>query len=122
MKKMPTLVFWAPYCGPFWTYWGVYKLAKNCLILKFRNIFYTKSKFKGGPFYEKNCHLTYIRPHCGGPFWKMGGLPIGPERTDLKIFQHFLTQKQNKKGVCSMKKKLPIHVFRVPFLGGLPIG
>ena len=22
MKKMLTLVFWAPYCGPFWTYWG----------------------------------------------------------------------------------------------------
>ena len=22
MKKMPTLVFWAPYCGPFWTHLG----------------------------------------------------------------------------------------------------
>ena len=22
-KKMPTLVFWVPYYGPFWTYWGV---------------------------------------------------------------------------------------------------
>ena len=37
LKKMPTLVFWAPYCGPFWTYWGVCQSAQNCPILKFLN-------------------------------------------------------------------------------------
>ena len=54
MKKMPTLVFWAPYCGPFWTYWG--------------------------------------------------GLPIGPQSTDLKNFEQFPTQNPNSKGVRFMKK------------------
>ena len=54
MKKMPTLVFWAPYCGPFWTYWG--------------------------------------------------GLPIGPELSNFKIFELFPTQNPNSKGVRFMKK------------------
>ena len=72
MKKMLSLVFWAPYCGPFWTYWGVCQSAQNCPILKFLNIFDTKSKFKGGPFYEKNCQLMYLRPHFAGRFEKWG--------------------------------------------------
>jgi hypothetical protein len=61
----------------------------------FSTFIYTKSELKGGPFNEKYCQLMYLRPHFGGCFEKWGGLPIGPEWTDLKFFQHFLTQNQN---------------------------
>ena len=47
-EKMPTLVFWAPYCGPFWTYWGVCQSAQNCPILKFLNFFLHKIQIQRG--------------------------------------------------------------------------
>ena len=28
-SKMPTLGFWVPHCGRFWTYWGVCQSAQN---------------------------------------------------------------------------------------------
>ena len=38
----------------------------------FSTFSYTKAKFKGGQFYEKNCQLMYLRPHFAGCFEKRG--------------------------------------------------
>ena len=40
---------------------------------KFSTYSPTKSKFKGGPFYEKNCQLMYLRPHFAGRFGHIWG-------------------------------------------------
>ena len=99
LKKMPTLVFW--------TYWGgggVCQSAQNCPIKKFLNFFLHKIQIQRGfVLWKKLPTHVFEAPFCG-PFWKMGGLPIGPELADLKNFQLFPTQNQNSEGVCFMKK------------------
>ena len=40
-------------------------------IKKLSTIFCTKSKLKGGLFYEKNCQLVYMGPHNTGRFEQM---------------------------------------------------
>ena len=34
----------------------------------FWKISFTKSEYKGGPFYKKNCQILYLRPHIVGRF------------------------------------------------------
>ena len=46
----------------------------------------------------------YLGSHFAGRFVKKGGLPIGPQWTDLKNYEQFPTQNPNSKGVCFMQK------------------
>jgi hypothetical protein len=52
-------------------------------------ISYTKSKFKGGPFYEKNCQLMFLKPHFGGRFEKWG--VRSANRPTMNRFANFST-------------------------------
>ena len=55
-KKLPTHVFEAPFCGPFWKMGG--GTADRPRMDRFKNIstlFNTISEFRGGLFYEKIC-------------------------------------------------------------------
>ena len=116
LKKCQLLYFGAHIVGRFGHIGGSANRPTIDRFEKFWTISYTKYKFTGGPFYEKNCQLMYLMPHFAGRFWKMGGLPIGPESADLKNFHLFITQNQNLEGVCFMKK-MPTLVFRGPYCG-----
>ena len=122
-EKMPTLVFWAPYCGPFWTYWGVCQWAQNGPILKNFNFFLHKIQIQGGfVLWKKLPTHVFKAPFCR-PFWTYGGgLPIDPELSNFKIFELFSTQNPNSKGVCLIKKIANSciwgHILRAVFKNG----
>ena len=61
-------VFGALQCGPSQTNRGVAQLAQIGPILTLATFSYTKPKFKGGIFYEKNCHPMLLGPHVAGCF------------------------------------------------------
>ena len=94
-KKLLTLVFGALQCGPFQTNGGFSQSTQIRPILTFNNIFLYKIKIQRGYLLWKKLPSQVVRAPCGGPFWKMGGLPIIPEWTVLKIFQLLSTQNQN---------------------------
>ena len=65
---------------------GVCQSAHNWPIWKFLNNFLHKIQIqKGSVLCKKSPTHVFEATFCG-PFWKMGGLPIGPELTDLKVF------------------------------------
>ena len=55
VEKLSTLVFWAPYCGPYWTYWGSVNCRAadppNMVQSKIIIILNLKSKISVGHFY-----------------------------------------------------------------------
>lgn len=116
MKKMPTFVFWAPYCGPFWTNWGSANRPKIVQFLNFRPLFYSKSKFKGGPFYEKNCQLMYLRPHFAGRFDKRGVCQSANNGPFWKICNFFLHKIRIQRGSV-LRKNLLTHVLTALLCG-----
>ena len=62
-----------------------------------------------------NVFHKYLEPHIVGRFGHIvEGLPIGPQWTNLKIFQFFLTQNPIS---IFLWKKLPTYVFEAPFAG-----
>ena len=73
--------------------------------------FFTQNPNSNGVRFIKKFPTHVFRVTFCGPFWKIGGLPIGPQWTDLKIFQLIVSQNQNKRGSV-LWKKLPTHVFR----------
>ena len=74
---------------------GVCQSAQNCPILKYLNFFLHKIQIqRGSVLWKKLPTRVFEAPFCG-PFWKMGGLPIGPELADQKNFQLYFTQNQN---------------------------
>ena len=81
--------------------WG-HKLQEQ--IENFSIIYCTKSKLKGGQFVEKNANSCILGPILWAVLDILGGLPIGPQSTDLKNFEQFPTQNPNSKGVCFMQK------------------
>ena len=83
---------------------GVCQSAQNYPILKFMNNFLHKIQIQRGSVLWKKLPTHVLKAPFWGPFWKMGGRPIGQQWTDLKISQHFLTQNQNWKGVRFIKK------------------
>ena len=99
MKKMPTLVFWAPYCGPFWTYWGVCQSGHNRPIWKILNNFLHKIQIQRGSVLCKKSPTHVFEALFRGPFSKMGGLPTGPEWADLKNFNFTHTKSELKGGL-----------------------
>ena len=60
-KKLPTHVFWALQCGPFWTNGGVGQSAQIGPILTFYNIFLYKIKIQGGYILWKKLPSHVIR-------------------------------------------------------------
>ena len=87
--------------------------ANRPRIVQFWNLWtisYTKSKFKGGPFYEKNCQLMYLRPHFGGRFEKWGVCQSALNWPIWKFFNIFLHKIRIERGSV-LWKKLPTHVF-----------
>ena len=78
-------------------------------------------------FMKKIANSLFGAPNCR-PFGDVGGLPIGPKWTNLKIFQSYIEQNQNWKGVCFMKKIAnsciwgPILWAVLDIFRGLPIG
>ena len=65
---------------------------------KFWTFFYTKSKFKGGLFYEKNRQLMYLRPHFAGRFLKWGVCRSAQNGPIKKIFNFFSHKIRIKRG------------------------
>ena len=104
------------HCGPFWTYWGVCQSAHNPPIWKIFNFFLHKIRIKRGSVLWKKFPTHVFRVPFWGPFGKIGGLPISPQWTDLKIFQQFPVQNPNWKGV-SFLKKMPTLVVWAPYFG-----
>ena len=76
---------------------------------------------------KKIANSLFGGPNCR-PFGEIGGLPIGPKWTNLKIFQSYIEQNQNSEGVCFMQKFAnsciwgPTMRAVLDKLGGLPIG
>ena len=58
-------------------------------------IYFTKSKLKGGQLIEKNANFCILGTKLRAILDISGGLPIGPQWTNLKILQLFLIQNQN---------------------------
>ena len=94
MKKFPTHVFEAPFCGPFSKMGGL-PIGPKWTDLKNFQLFLTQNPNSNGVHLIKKFPTHVFRVTFCGPFWKIPGLPIGPQWTDLKIFQLFLTQNQN---------------------------
>ena len=98
MKKMPTLVFWAPYCGLFWTYWGVCQSAQNCPILRFLNFFLHKIQIqRGSVLWKKLPTHVFEAPFCG-PFLKNGGSADRPRMGRFEKFSTFFYTKSEFRG------------------------
>ena len=76
----------------------------------FSTISPTKSKFKGGPFYEKNSQLTYLRPHFGGRFEIWGVCQSGQNGPIWKFLNIFLHKIRIQRGSILWKNFLT-HVF-----------
>ena len=64
---------------------------------------------------KKIANSLFGAPNCR-PFGEIGGLPIGPKWTNLKIFQSFIVQNPNWKG-DSIMKKMPTLAFWAPYCG-----
>ena len=78
--------------------------------LKILEQFLYKILIQGGLFLEKNCQPIYLRPHFAGHFENRGVCQLAQNGPIKKLFNFFLHQTHNKKGVCLMKK-LPTHIF-----------
>ena len=53
---------------------------------------------------QKNANSCILGPILWAVLDTFGGPPIGPQLTDLKIFEQFPTQNPNSKGVRFMQK------------------
>ncbi len=85
MKKLPIHVFRVLFWGPFLKNGGSAKRPTMNRFANFSTFYYTKSKFEGGPFYEKNCQLMYLGPYSAGRFG-----PIGVSANQPKFDQFWL--------------------------------
>ena len=83
---------------------GVCQSAQIDQFEKFSTITCTKSKFKGGQFYEKKCQPLYFGPHIVGRFWHIGGSANRPRMVWFENFSTCLTQNPHSKGVHFIKK------------------
>ena len=101
MKKIANSLFRAPNCRPFG---GSANRPKMDQFENFSIIYCTKSKLKGGQFFEKNANSCILGPILWAVLDILGGLPIGPQSPNLKNFEQFPTQNPNSKGVCFMQK------------------
>ena len=70
----------------------------------------TKSKFKGGLFYAKNCQLMYLRPHFAGCFEKWGVCQSAQNGLIWNFLNSFSHKIRIKRGSV-LWKNLPTHVF-----------
>ena len=95
-KWIPTLVFWAPYCGPFGG--GSAHWPRIVQFYIFRTIPNTKSEFKGASFYKKIAN-SYIMGHLDK--WRSANRP---RMDQFENFQLFLSQNLNWKGGPFYKK------------------
>ena len=91
--------------GPEWTDLAIFKLFSD-----------TKSELKGVRFMKKNANSCILGPILWAVVDILGGLPIGPQLSNFKIFELFSTQNPNSKGSVLLKK-LPTHVLEAPFCG-----
>ena len=73
MKKCQLLYFGPHIVGRFEHNGGSTDLPTMDRFEIFSFFYHTKSEFKGGLFYEKNCQLMYLRPHIVGRFGHIGG-------------------------------------------------
>ena len=110
-EKNCQFIVWGPKLQAVWRNRPKMDQFEKCLI-----IYCTKSKLKGEQLIEKNANSCILGPILWAVLDILGGLPIGPELSNFKIFKIFSTQNPNSKGVCFMKK-LPTHVFEAPFCG-----
>ena len=104
MKKIANSLFGAPNCRPFGEIGGLPIGPKWTNLKIFQSYIVQNPNWKGDSLMKKMPTLVFWAPYCG-PFWTYwGGLPIGPQSTDLKNFELFYTQNPNSKGVRFMKK------------------
>ena len=103
--------------------------ATNCRnkLKIFQSYIVQNPNSKGVSFMKKNANSCILGPILWAVLDILGGLPIGPQSTDLKNFDNFLHKIQIQRGSV-LCKKLPTHVFEALFcgpfskMGGLPIG
>ena len=103
-EKNCQFIVWGPKLQAVWRNRGSANRPKMDQFENFSIIYCTKSKLKGGQFNEKNANSCILGPILWAVLDILGGLPIGPQSTDLKNFEQFPTQNPNSKGVCFMKK------------------
>ena len=82
---------------------GVCQLAPKRPIFKYLNNFFTKFKFKGGQFHEKNCQLLFFRPKIVGHFDKKGSANL-PNWSQFLSFSTISCKKSKLKGIRLIKK------------------
>ena len=104
MKKNCQFIVWGPKLQAVWRNRGSANRPKMDQFENFSIIYCTKSKLKGGQFNEKNANSCILGPILWAVLDILGGLPIGPQSTDLKNFEQFPTQNPNSNGVCFMQK------------------
>ena len=111
MKEIANSCIWGPTMQAVLDKWGVSanrpKLDQFCFL---RTFSCTKSKFKGGIFYEKNWHLMLL-----GPFWSNAWLPTGQIWADQIFFGHFEFKMPNKFGSFLCKKLIRAKMGMVSF-------
>ena len=98
MKKMPTLVFWAPYCGPFWTYWGGLPIGPQLTDLKNFELFSTQNRNSKGVCFMKKIANSCIWGHILRAVLKNGGSADRPRIGRLKKFSTFFHTKSEFRG------------------------
>ena len=113
-KKMPTLVFWAPYCGPFWTYWMGLPIGPELSNFKIFELFSTQNpNSKGVRFMKKIANSCTWGPILQAVF-KNGGVCRSAQKGPIwKIFNFFSHKIRIKRGSV-LWKKFPTHVFEAP--------
>lgn len=78
MKKNCQFIVWGPKLQAVWRNRGSANRPKMDQFENFSIIYCTKSKLKGGQFYEKNANSCILGPILWAVLDILGGLPIGP--------------------------------------------
>ena len=90
-EKNCQFIVWGPKLQAVWRYRGSANRPKMDQFEIFFIIHCTKSKMKGGLFYEKKCQLMYLRPYFAGRLQKWGvcrSAQNGPICNFFNFFSH----------------------------------
>ena len=111
-KQMPTHVFGAPQCWPFWTKGYFCQLAQFGPIWKFLNNYLFKVKIERGLSFEKICKIMYLEPHNVGHFKHMG---VSADWSKRDQFWIFVKNKNSKRVYILWKSEISVANLRPPW-------
>ena len=103
-EKIANSLFGAPNCRPFGEIGGLPIGPKWTNSKIFQSYIVQNPNWKGDSLMKKIANSCIWGPILWAVLDILGGLPIGPQSTDLKNFELFYTQNPNSKGVRFMKK------------------